>query len=58
MAEAFTDILYVTYGAGHAFGINLDKWFDKVQLLLGEVGGLGNGFKLYRWPDYFIKKKE
>ena len=36
---------------------NLDKWFDKVQLLLGEVGGLGNGFKLYRWPDYFIKKK-
>ena len=37
---------------------NLDKWFDKVQLLLGEVGGLGNGFKLYRWPDYFIKKKE
>lgn len=37
---------------------NLDKWFDKVQLLLGEVGGLGNRFKLYRWPDYFIKKKE
>ena len=37
---------------------DLDKWFDKVQLLLGEVGGLGNGFKLYRWPDYFIKKKE
>ena len=36
---------------------NLDKWFDKVQLLLGEIGGLGNGFKLYRWPDYFIKKK-
>ncbi|MEC7862145.1 MAG: glycoside hydrolase family 75 protein [Verrucomicrobiota bacterium] len=36
---------------------DLDKWFDKVQLLLGEVGGLGNGFKLYRWPDYFIKKK-
>ena len=37
---------------------DLDKWFDKVQLLLGEVGSLGNGFKLYRWPDYFIKKKE
>ena len=37
---------------------DLDKWFDKVQLLLGEVGGLGNGFKLYRWPDYFIKKKQ
>jgi len=37
---------------------DLNKWFDKVQLLLGEIGGLGNGFKLYRWPDYFIKNKE
>ena len=31
VADAFTDILYVTYGAGHAFGINLDKCFDEVQ---------------------------
>ena len=30
-ADALTDILYVTYGAGHAFGINLDKCFDEVQ---------------------------
>ena len=29
--DALTDILYVTYGAGHAFGINLDKCFDEVQ---------------------------
>ena len=31
VADALTDILYVTYGAGHAFGINLDKCFDEVQ---------------------------
>ena len=31
VADALTDILYVTYGAGHAFGINLDKWFLEVQ---------------------------
>ena len=31
VAEALTDILYVTYGAGHAFGINLDKCFQEVQ---------------------------
>ena len=30
-ADALTDILYVTYGAGHAFGIDLDKCFDEVQ---------------------------
>ena len=30
-ADALTDILYVTYGAGHAFGINLDKCFEEVQ---------------------------
>ena len=29
--DALTDILYVTYGAGHAFGVNLDKCFDEVQ---------------------------
>ena len=31
VADALTDILYVTYGAGHAFGINLDRCFDEVQ---------------------------
>ena len=31
VADALTDILYVTYGAGHAFGINLDHCFDEVQ---------------------------
>ena len=31
VADALTDILYVTYGAGHAFGIDLDKCFEEVQ---------------------------
>ena len=31
VADALTDILYVTYGAGHAYGINLDKCFEEVQ---------------------------
>jgi predicted HAD superfamily Cof-like phosphohydrolase len=31
VADALTDILYVTYGAGHAFGLDLDKCFDEVQ---------------------------
>ena len=31
VADALTDILYVTYGAGHAFGIDLDKCFNEVQ---------------------------
>ena len=31
VADALTDILYVTYGVGHAFGINLDKCFEEVQ---------------------------
>ena len=31
VADALTDILYVTYGAGHAFGINLDNCFEEVQ---------------------------
>ncbi len=31
LADALTDILYVTYGAGHAFGVNLDKCFEEVQ---------------------------
>ena len=32
VADALTDILYVTYGAGHAFGIDLDKCFEEVQI--------------------------
>ena len=31
VADALTDLLYVTYGAGHAFGINLNKCFEEVQ---------------------------
>ena len=31
VADALTDILYVTYGAGHSFGVDLDKCFDEVQ---------------------------
>ena len=31
VADALTDILYVTYGAGHAFGVNLDRCFEEVQ---------------------------
>ena len=37
VADALTDILYVTYGAGHAFGINLDKCFQEVQNSEGEM---------------------
>ncbi|MEE2809067.1 MAG: glycoside hydrolase family 75 protein [Verrucomicrobiota bacterium] len=37
---------------------NLSEWFDKVQLLIGELGGLGDEVKLFRWPDYFNKKKQ
>tara|TARA_X000001036_G_C20167207_1_gene597844 strand:- start:154 stop:576 length:423 start_codon:yes stop_codon:yes gene_type:complete len=59
VADALTDILYVTYGAGHAFGINLDKCFDEVQRSnmskLGEDGKpiyneLG---KVMKGPKYF-----
>ena len=59
VADALTDILYVTYGAGHAFGINLDKCFDEVQnsnmSKLGENGEpiyneLG---KVMKGPNYF-----
>ncbi len=44
--------------ADSASAPDMDKWFDKVQSLLGEVGGLGEGVKLFRWPNYFNKKKE
>ena len=42
VADALTDILYVTYGAGHAFGINLDKCFDEVQS--SNMSKLGRGW--------------
>ncbi len=59
VADALTDILYVTYGAGHAFGINLDKCFDEVQR--SNMSKLGvNGKPLYntdgkvlKGPNYF-----
>ena len=58
-ADALTDILYVTYGAGHAFGINLDKCFDEVQRSnmskLGEDGKpiYNNVGKVMKGPKYF-----
>ena len=58
-ADALTDILYVTYGAGHAFGIDLDKCFDEVQKSnmskLGKDGKpIFNEFgKVMKGPDYF-----
>ena len=59
VADALTDILYVTYGAGHAFGINLDKCFDEVQN--SNMSKLGNdgkpiyneGGKVMKGPNYF-----
>tara|TARA_B100000575_G_C22674253_1_gene410804 strand:+ start:152 stop:523 length:372 start_codon:yes stop_codon:yes gene_type:complete len=59
VADALTDILYVTYGAGHAFGINLDKCFDEVQnsnmSKLGENGKpiYNESGKVMKGPDYF-----
>ncbi|MDG1853300.1 MAG: glycoside hydrolase family 75 protein [Verrucomicrobiales bacterium] len=44
--------------ADSASAPDMDKWFDKVQSLLGEVGDLGEGVKLFRWPNYFNKKEE
>ena len=59
VADALTDILYVTYGAGHAFGINLDKCFDEVQnsnmSKLGEDGKpiYNESGKVMKGPNYF-----
>ena len=59
VADALTDILYVTYGAGHSFGIDLDKCFDEVQKSnmskLGKDGKpIYNGQgKVMKGPDYF-----
>ena len=59
VADALTDILYVTYGAGHAFGIDLDKCFDEVQRSnmskLGEDGKpiYNESGKVMKGPNYF-----
>ena len=59
VADALTDILYVTYGAGHAFGIDLDKCFNEVQSSnmskLGEDGKpiYNEAGKVMKGPNYF-----
>ena len=59
VADALTDILYVTYGAGHAFGIDLDRCFDEVQnsnmSKLGEDGKpiYNESGKVMKGPKYF-----
>jgi len=59
VADALTDILYVTYGAGHAFGIDLDKCFDEVQnsnmSKLDENGKpiYDENGKVMKGPNYF-----
>tara|TARA_B100001939_G_C16497172_1_gene427996 strand:+ start:26 stop:397 length:372 start_codon:yes stop_codon:yes gene_type:complete len=59
IADALTDILYVTYGAGHAFGINLDSCFDEVQNSnMSKLDENGNPIynengKVLKGPNYF-----
>ena len=59
VADALTDILYVTYGAGHAFGVNLDKCFDEVQQSnMSKLGDDGKPIyndegKVMKGPKYF-----
>tara|TARA_Y100000591_G_C21596972_1_gene576047 strand:+ start:146 stop:487 length:342 start_codon:yes stop_codon:yes gene_type:complete len=59
IADALTDILYVTYGAGHAFGIDLDKCFKEVQNSnMSKLGSDGKPIynekgKVMKGPDYF-----
>ena len=59
VADALTDILYVTYGAGHAFGINLDDCFDEVQNSnMSKLGNDGKPIyneqgKVMKGPNYF-----
>ena len=59
VADALTDILYVTYGAGHAYGIDLDKCFSEVQRSnmskLGEDGKpiYNEKGKVMKGPKYF-----
>ena len=57
--DALTDILYVTYGAGHAFGVNLDKCFEEVQNSnMSKLGNDGKPIfnesgKVMKGPNYF-----
>ena len=59
VADALTDILYVTYGAGHAFGINLDACFEEVQNSnMSKLGADGKPIyndqgKVMKGPNYF-----
>ena len=59
VADALTDILYVTYGAGHSFGVDLDKCFDEVQKSnMSKLGGAGKPIyneagKVMKGPNYF-----
>ncbi len=59
VADALTDILYVTYGAGHAFGINLDRCFEEVQNSnMSKLGSDGKPIfndkgKVMKGPNYF-----
>ncbi|MDA9861775.1 nucleoside triphosphate pyrophosphohydrolase family protein [Candidatus Pelagibacter sp.] len=59
VADALTDILYVTYGAGHAFGIDLDKCFEEVQSSnMSKLGKDGKPIynesgKVMKGPKYF-----
>ena len=59
VADALTDILYVTYGAGHAFGIDLDKCFEEVQNSnMSKLGSDGKPIyndkgKVMKGPNYF-----
>ena len=59
VADALTDILYVTYGAGHAFGIDLDKCFEEVQNSnMSKLGVDGKPIyndkgKVMKGPNYF-----
>ncbi len=59
VADALTDILYVAYGAGHAFGINLDKCFNEVQESnMSKLGPNGKPIyhtsgKVMKGPNYF-----
>ena len=59
VADALTDILYVTYGAGHAFGINLDECFEEVQNSnMSKLNAAGepiynNVGKVMKGPNYF-----
>ena len=59
VADALTDILYVTYGAGHSFGINLDRCFEEVQNSnMSKLGDDGKPIfnevgKVMKGPNYY-----